>query len=100
MNYFSGRGEKRGYYLHVSPVEITERENGIVCTSYSMFSGIKECVLECERKSKRQEQCAEQMADRAMINKLLKHILDKNKLVLEDKERMAELYPEKILQIA
>ena len=49
MNYFSGGVNKRGIYLSVSPVNIS---NGM--KSFTAFSGIATCVEELNRKSDKQ----------------------------------------------
>jgi hypothetical protein len=50
MNYFTSKVESRGYYMSISPVE---RKNGM--ESYTGFSGLKRCILETQRKSKKKE---------------------------------------------
>lgn len=49
-NLFTYKHEPRGYYLSVSPVE---RGNGM--ESYTAFTGVKLCVLEVKRRSKKAE---------------------------------------------
>ncbi len=49
MNYFSGRGEERGFYLSVTPVK---KEHGMV--SYEMFTGIKMFIHPANRFSEKQ----------------------------------------------
>jgi len=51
MNYFTGKTERRGYYLSVSPVHVTKLGDKIVSKEYVAFSGIKKCLLEAKRKS-------------------------------------------------
>lgn len=81
MNYFTSRTERRGYYLSVSPVEIGRDENGrIRSESYMGFSGIKECILEVKRKSKKSELEAEKHFSESR-KKLVNHILEKNNLL-------------------
>lgn len=46
MNYFTGNGESRGYYLSISPVE-----RGEIFESYTGFTGIKKCIKQVKRKS-------------------------------------------------
>lgn len=52
MNYFSSKVESRGYYISVSPVERTQRDYGTM-ESYTAFTGLKQCVIPVERKSKK-----------------------------------------------
>lgn len=61
MNLWTYRNEPRGYYLHVSPVERSER-NGIVMEGFMAFSGIKKLLKEVSRKSAKAEQEAEKLA--------------------------------------
>jgi hypothetical protein len=62
MNYFTSRNEARGYYLSVTPVQVERRADGIIIESYSAFSGIKQLLIECKRKSNKTEEQAEQLA--------------------------------------
>lgn len=61
MNYFTYKTEQRGYYVSVSPVE---RKGN--CESYIGFSGIKNCVLPVNRQSKKAEETAISMMDKAV----------------------------------
>lgn len=61
MNLWTYRNEPRGYYLHVSPVERSER-NGIIMEGFMMFSGIKKLLKEVSRKSAKAEREAEDLA--------------------------------------
>lgn len=55
MNYFTYKNEPRGYYVSIVPVERTSR-GGVTCESYTVFSGVKQCVVTVARKSKKAEQ--------------------------------------------
>lgn len=77
MNYFTYKDEPRGYYLSVSPVE---RDGHF--ESYQAFSGIKQCILEVKRQSKKQAEKAEQLAETYKEN-LINYVLNKNGLSLE-----------------
>ena len=61
INYFTYKTEQRGYYVSVSPVE---RKGN--CESYIGFSGIKNCVLPVNRQSKKAEEAAISMMDKAV----------------------------------
>jgi hypothetical protein len=76
LNYFTGRQEKRGYYLSVIPVEIKE-SNGIRSEICSIFSGAKELILEVKRRSKKAELEASRLAQERM-EKLIEYVLSKN----------------------
>lgn len=68
MNYFFGGIEKRGYYLSITPVQVERRADGIVIESFSAFSGIKQLLIECKRKSNKIEEQAEQLAISKMFD--------------------------------
>lgn len=76
MNMFTYRNEERGYYISATPVERTDR--------YEMttaFSGIKQCILPCSRKSAKREAEAEKTAD---FKDILLSVLNKNNLELAE----------------
>lgn len=50
VNYFTGKAEKRGYWLSVTPVEIRQGV-GYQSESYMAFSGYKQFLLEVGRQS-------------------------------------------------
>ena len=77
MNYFTGKDEPRGYYLSVLPVERDGRFE-----SYQAFSGVKQCILEVKRQSKKQAEKAEQIAE-TKKNELINYVLNKSGLLLE-----------------
>ena len=52
MNYFSSKVESRGYYISVSPVEREVKQYGTM-ERYTAFTGLKQCVIPTERKSKK-----------------------------------------------
>lgn len=51
MNYFNYKVEPRGYWLSVSPVEVTRSGSGVTMESYAAFSGKKVFLLEVKRQS-------------------------------------------------
>ena len=69
MNFFTHETEPRGYYVSVVPVS---RSNGL--ESYTAFTGCKQLVQTCSRKSKKQQELAElkykEVRD-LLINRLL-----------------------------
>lgn len=82
MNYFSGKEERRGYYLSVSPVE---RSGNI--ETYTMFTGTKVFISSAKRFSKKVAE--NHMLDfslrgwRTDYDWLLDRVLEDNKLTLE-----------------
>ena len=77
MNYFTGREERRGYYLSVTPVE---KSRGFI--SYTAFTGIKQLIKEVKRKSNKAEAEAEEAAENVKDN-LINYVLTKNNLQLD-----------------
>lgn len=54
-NYFTGKEEERGYYLHIVPMERISI-NGLITETYTAFTGVKVLVKSVKRKSKKAEQ--------------------------------------------
>lgn len=75
VNYFSGGNSRRGYYLSVTP---EKHENGSV--SFMMFSGIKGLLQEAARFNQRILDTIE--APEELKQKLIAHVLEKEKIVL------------------
>lgn len=76
MNMFTYRNEERGYYISATPVERTDR--------YEMttaFSGIKQCIIPCSRKSAKREAEAEKTAD---FKDILLSVLNRNNIELAE----------------
>ena len=48
---FSGRTNARAYYMHVTPVGIEDRGNGVVIKSFMLFRGYKSKLEEVKRVS-------------------------------------------------
>ena len=61
FNCFTYTQEKRGYYLHVTPVK-RESRNGYTMESFTAFSGYKQLLKEVTRKSAKAEAAAEAAA--------------------------------------
>lgn len=66
INMFTGAKDKRGYYLHVSPVT---RGDGF--ERFALFGGNKLLLKECQRKGKKAECVA-----RAMFGKTVRKMLE------------------------
>lgn len=78
-NNFTSTEEKRGYYLSVCPVV---RGNGF--ESYRVFSGVKKCIKEVKRQSKKAESEAEKLMEIEKEN-LIAYVLNEQGLKLESK---------------
>lgn len=76
FNCFTYTQEKRGYYLHVTPVK-RETRDGYTLESFTAFSGTKYCVKEVNRKSAK---AAAQADENALnyIHDLVTYVCQKN----------------------
>ena len=90
QNYFTGRVDGRGYWLHVRPVDIGE--GGF--RSFMVFSGYKMLVQEASRYS--DKGLCSARPDYADVIKLLDATLEQSNLELPDTEydRLLEVYTE------
>lgn len=75
-NYFSGGINRRGYYLSVSPVQVSEHSRAI-----GLFSGIKEFIKESARFSEKELQNITVTEEQK--KKLIDYVLAKEKLTLK-----------------
>ena len=82
MNYFTGRVERRGYYISIMPVYRTVREGGWTSESYTAFTGVKTCLLEVARKSSKKEQEAQKLFE-AEKQKYIDYMLKRYNLTVE-----------------
>ncbi|HFQ5129622.1 TPA: hypothetical protein ACGUU0_004128 [Vibrio vulnificus] len=80
VNYFSYTEERRGLYLSVSPYQIKQSPDSPAyqTKTYASFSGLKQCVLEMKRFSKKQLETFK--PTKSAINQLLDAIVQKNGL--------------------
>lgn len=78
MNYFTGRSEQRGYYITVVPVE----RDGYM-ESFTAFTGAKQCILTCSRKSAKAEKEAIEKAP-AYEKMMVEYIANKYGYILEE----------------
>lgn len=62
----------RGYSLHVQPIKV-EENNGIVCTSFMGFSGLRQHVKDANRFSKKQ---LELVAKECESNDIMQYMID------------------------
>jgi hypothetical protein len=81
MNYFSGSVEGRGIKLSISPVQRSERENGIVVESYTAFSGFKKLLKEMARFN--QKTCNTFILSETEEQEMIKIVLNHNWLKLK-----------------
>ena len=63
MNYFTSKVEKRGYWLHMQPLEISRSSNGITIEQYTPAKGYKHLILETKRKSDKAYKTALEMIE-------------------------------------
>ena len=80
-NFATGTIERRGYYLSVSPLELSG--DFVV---YTGFSGIKQLVVEAKRYGQKKFDSIEPSEEQ--IQQLVEHVLSKNNLSLVE-ERLA-----------
>ena len=81
INYFTYKEEERGYYLHVSPIKIEQR-NGYKMESFTGFSGIKTLIKSVKRKSAKSEKEAIELS-KEYEERLINYVLNKNNLSLK-----------------
>lgn len=79
VNYFTSSNEKRGIYLSVSPVK-RETIGQCISESYAGFSGIKKCVLELNKYSKKT--CENFTVDAETEKEIIDYVITKNNLTL------------------
>ncbi len=79
-NYFTYRNEPRGYYFSLSPYEVKDGWR-----SYTAFSGVKECILECSRQSRSRFEKAKAMATE-LIDERLQRFCEENGIELVSDE--------------
>lgn len=65
MNYFTYRNEPRGYYFSIQPFFDSGNTR-----MFKAFSGVKDCILPCERQSKKRYETAKAMMD-DLVNEYL-----------------------------
>lgn len=75
MNYFTNSNERRGLYLSVQPVTISQNSKG-----YTIFTGVKQFVKEMQKFSQKTFDTFE--VDTDILDKLLEHVIEKNNIRL------------------
>jgi hypothetical protein len=81
MNYFTSRAEKRGYYLHAQPLEVSRSANGITIEQYTPAKGYKHLILETKRKSDKSYKTALEMIEETK-QRMIEAIQDESNLQL------------------
>ena len=76
-NYFTHDYERRGYYLHVQPLEVHGN-----CETFTAFTGVKDLLKEVKRKSAKAEAEADRIAENTK-QRYIDYILQKHGLELE-----------------
>ncbi len=76
QNNWTGRNEKRGYYLHVTPVKLKQYSDGITMELTTAFSGYKELLKEVGRQSDKALAEAEKIAEQ-VVEELIEAVLRK-----------------------
>lgn len=88
MNYFTGKAERRGFYLQVTPVSISTSGTGLITRSYTAFTGIKKMVLECARFN--QKKFDEFAPSEDEVNELLDYVKAKNGITTKEVDHGTE----------
>jgi hypothetical protein len=81
INYFTSCNERRGFYVSVSPYQIRKYDIGS-SRGYTAFTGIKQFIKEKVKFS--QKDLDTLIIDEDTINNMIKHVVEKNNLVLEN----------------
>lgn len=83
-SYMSGTERPRGYYFSLRGYEYVDHGNGIISQRYAMFgNGASECVLPCERQSKKRYEMAKAMMD-DLIDEYLANWCKRNSITITD----------------
>lgn len=59
-SYFTYETKKRGYYLTIRPINVSDYDGGTV-EEYMAFSGVRDFILEVKRCSNKSEKLAKEM---------------------------------------
>lgn len=77
INYFTGKDERRGLYLSVTPQERTPTSVG-----YIGFSGIKRFVLEMKKFTPKKLESYVPTDEE--VDEMVKHVIEKNNLIVKE----------------
>lgn len=79
VNYATYKNEPRGYYISVTPIKL-DNSRGYTMVTIA-FSGIKRCMIECNRQSKKkaEEACNIKQEE---YQDMIDYVLEKNGLTL------------------
>lgn len=94
ISYFLGtnsyyNNKPRGYYAYINPVEVINHGSYSIIRC-SPFDGISACLKVVKRKSKKMETEAK-VALKANLQDLLKQVLSKNNLQLEENFNLSDI---------
>lgn len=78
-SYVTYRNERRGYYLHVTPVT-REDKGSYVMESFTAFRGFKMLLKEVKRQSKKAEAEAVAMVDTNEVQEIIKNFMKNNNI--------------------
>lgn len=93
MNYWTYRVEPRGYYFSIGADKRTVR-NGIETIQFSFgqaMKGIKDCILPCERQSKKRYESAKSQID-VLTDRFLMDWCARNGITITDDNYEVEEY--------
>ena len=79
VSYATYKNEPRGYYISVTPIELNNSRGYTTVTT--AFSGVKRCMIECSRQSKKkaEEACNIKQEE---YQDMIDYVLEKNGLTL------------------
>ena len=80
VSYATYKNEPRGYYISVTPIELNN-SRGYTMISTTAFSGVKRCMIECSRQSKKKAEEACNIK-REEYQDMIDYVLEKNGLTL------------------
>jgi hypothetical protein len=93
INYFTYKNEPRGYYFSIGADKRTVR-GGIETVEFSFhqaMKGVKDCILPCERQSKKRYEEAKAQID-GLIDRYLMDWCKRNDITITDYEYTVEEY--------
>lgn len=81
-NVWNYKVDPRGFYLSITPM-MRELKDGYVSETYSAYTGLRQLLLQVERRSKRTETIAVNEAAK-ILNPLIRQVCDKNNLPIPE----------------
>lgn len=80
MSFATYENEPRGYYISVTPMEISKGNTATVIRTRA-FSGVKRCMIECSRQSKKRTEEACNIK-REQYQDMIDYVLKSNNITL------------------